>query len=32
MPCYEYAIVVICLLFITCMSGQDMIYDLDIEM
>jgi hypothetical protein len=25
MPCYEYALVVICLLFITCMSRLDMI-------
>jgi hypothetical protein len=25
MPCYECALVVICLLFITCMSGLDMI-------
>jgi hypothetical protein len=32
MPCYEYALVVICPLFIVCMSGQIMIDDLDIEM
>jgi hypothetical protein len=32
MPCYEYALVVICPLFILCMSGLIMIDDLDIEM
>jgi hypothetical protein len=32
MPCYEYALVVICPLFIVCMSGLIMIDDLDIEM
>jgi hypothetical protein len=31
-PCYEYALVVICPLFIVCMSGLIMIDDLDIEM
>jgi hypothetical protein len=32
MPCYEYALMVICHLFIVCMSGLIMIDDLDIEM
>jgi hypothetical protein len=32
MSCYEYALVVICLLFIVCMSGLIIIDDLDIDM